>query len=116
MKVLETAHQVGRMSVSMEPEFSYKEMAHHCEALLTGKQQKMYNLMNSQHRQDNALIGISESSSDQGEESTSDNQVDNQVSKVVFFGFYILNISCFSFLPHFLIHLLLICFFLTKVT
>ncbi|XP_010319193.1 protein SEMI-ROLLED LEAF 2 isoform X3 [Solanum lycopersicum] len=77
--VLETAHQVGRMSVSTEPEFSYKEMAHHCEALLTGKQQKMYNLMNSQHRQDNALIGISESSSDQGEESASDNQVDNQV-------------------------------------
>uniref|UniRef100_A0A0V0IY41 Uncharacterized protein n=1 Tax=Solanum chacoense TaxID=4108 RepID=A0A0V0IY41_SOLCH len=77
--VLETAHQVGRISVSTEPEFSYKEMAHHCETLLTGKQQKMYNLMNSQHRQDNALIEISESSSDQGEESASDNQVENQL-------------------------------------
>ncbi|KAK6791200.1 hypothetical protein RDI58_010281 [Solanum bulbocastanum] len=78
--VLETAHQVGRISVSTEPEFSYKEMAHHCEALLTGKQQKMYNLMNSEHRQENALIEISESSSDQGEESASDNQVENQLA------------------------------------
>ncbi|KAJ8565062.1 hypothetical protein K7X08_001522 [Anisodus acutangulus] len=77
--VLETAHQVGRISVSTEPEFSYKEMAHHCDALLTGKQQKMYNLMNSQHRQDNALIEISENSSEQDEESASDNQVKNEL-------------------------------------
>ncbi|MCD7448951.1 hypothetical protein HAX54_047563 [Datura stramonium] len=77
--VLETAHQVGRISVSAEPEFSYKEMAHHCEALLTGKQQKMYNLMNSQHRQDNALIEISENSSEQDEERASDNDIENQV-------------------------------------
>ncbi|KAM3280808.1 protein SEMI-ROLLED LEAF 2 isoform X1 [Capsicum chacoense] len=76
--VLETA-QVGRISVSAEPEFSYKEMAHHCETLMTGKQQKMYNLMNSQHRRDNALIEISENSSVQDKESTSDNQIDNQV-------------------------------------
>ncbi|CAN4089923.1 unnamed protein product [Withania somnifera] len=77
--VLDTAHQVGRISVSTEPEFSYKEMAHHCETLLTGKQQKMYNLMNGQHRQDNALIEISENSSELDEESASDNQVDSQV-------------------------------------
>ncbi|XP_060185208.1 protein SEMI-ROLLED LEAF 2 isoform X2 [Lycium barbarum] len=78
--VLETAHQVGRISVSTEPEFSYKEMAHHCEALLTGKQQKMYNLMNNQHRQDNVLIEISENSSEQDKESASDNQVKNQLA------------------------------------
>lgn len=78
--VLETAQQVGRISVSTEPEFSYKEMAHHCEALLTGKQQKMYNLMNSQHRQDNALIELSDNSSEQDEESVSDNQVKNQLT------------------------------------
>ncbi|KAK4371504.1 hypothetical protein RND71_010979 [Anisodus tanguticus] len=78
--VLETAHQVGRISVSTEPEFSYKEMAHHCEALLTGKQQKMYSLMNSQHRQDNALIEIPQNSSEQDEESAFDNQVKNQLA------------------------------------
>ncbi|XP_059309283.1 protein SEMI-ROLLED LEAF 2 isoform X2 [Lycium ferocissimum] len=78
--VLETAHQVGRISVSTEPEFSYKEMTHHCEALLTGKQQKMYNLMNNQHRQDNVLIEISENSSEQDKESASDNQVKNQLA------------------------------------
>ncbi|CAN4107200.1 unnamed protein product [Withania somnifera] len=78
--VLEKAHQVGRISVSTEPEFSYKEMAHHCETLLTGKQQKMYKLMNSQHRQDNALIEISENSSKQDKETASNNQVKNQLA------------------------------------
>lgn len=76
--VLETAHQVGRISLSNEPDFSYKEMTHHCEALLTGKQQRMYNLLNSQHRQDSALIRISQNSSEQDKESSSDNQVENQ--------------------------------------
>ncbi|XP_009610937.1 protein SEMI-ROLLED LEAF 2 isoform X2 [Nicotiana tomentosiformis] len=77
--VLETAHQVGRISLSNEPDFSYKEMTHHCETLLTGKQQRMYNLMNSQHRQDSALIRISQNSSEQDKESSSHNQVENQV-------------------------------------
>ncbi|XP_016449641.1 protein SEMI-ROLLED LEAF 2 [Nicotiana tabacum] len=76
--VLETAHQVGRISLSNEPDFSYKEMTHHCETLLTGKQQRMYNLMNSQHRQDSALIRISQNSSEQDKESSSHNQVENQ--------------------------------------
>ncbi|KAK9682989.1 hypothetical protein RND81_10G111100 [Saponaria officinalis] len=35
--ILETAHQVGRYSVSTAPDVSYKEMASHCEALLMGK-------------------------------------------------------------------------------
>uniref|UniRef100_A0A2N9G7V7 Uncharacterized protein n=1 Tax=Fagus sylvatica TaxID=28930 RepID=A0A2N9G7V7_FAGSY len=44
--VLETAHQVGRNSVSTAPDVPYKEMARHCEALLMGKQQKMSNAGN----------------------------------------------------------------------
>ncbi|KAH6828761.1 hypothetical protein C2S53_018638 [Perilla frutescens var. hirtella] len=39
--ILETAHHVGRMSVSTAPETSYKDVANHCETLLQGKQQKM---------------------------------------------------------------------------
>ncbi|KAJ6968139.1 hypothetical protein NC653_036168 [Populus alba x Populus x berolinensis] len=38
--VLETTQQVGRLSVTA-PDVSYKEMAHHCETLLMGKQQKI---------------------------------------------------------------------------
>ncbi|KAE9620179.1 hypothetical protein Lalb_Chr01g0000401 [Lupinus albus] len=39
--VLETTHQVGRISVSTASDMPYKEMAFHCEALLVGKQQKL---------------------------------------------------------------------------
>ncbi|KAK9671045.1 hypothetical protein RND81_12G003000 [Saponaria officinalis] len=53
--VLETAHQVGRFSVSTAPDVSYKEMASHCEALLMGKQQKMSNLMTNQRQQENLI-------------------------------------------------------------
>ncbi|KAI5318425.1 hypothetical protein L3X38_038133 [Prunus dulcis] len=49
--VLETAHQVGRLSISNAPDVPYKEMAGHCEALLIGKQQKMSSLMNFQQNQ-----------------------------------------------------------------
>lgn len=50
--VLETAHQVGRLSISNAPDVPYKEMAGHCEALLIGKQQKMSSLMNFQQNQE----------------------------------------------------------------
>ncbi|KAM4091941.1 hypothetical protein ACJW30_09G174500 [Castanea mollissima] len=50
--VLETAHQVGRISVSTAPDVPYKEMARHCEALLLGKQQKMSNVMIIQQKQE----------------------------------------------------------------
>ncbi|XP_057959815.1 protein SEMI-ROLLED LEAF 2-like isoform X2 [Malania oleifera] len=53
--VLETAHQVGRYSISTAPDVPYKEMARHCEALLMGKQQKMSNLMGAQQKQETAL-------------------------------------------------------------
>ncbi|GAB4851611.1 hypothetical protein Ancab_031013 [Ancistrocladus abbreviatus] len=52
--VLDTAHQVGRFSVSTAPDVPYKEMAKHCEALLIGKQQKMSNLVLAQ-RQDSLM-------------------------------------------------------------
>ncbi|CAI9099950.1 OLC1v1036852C1 [Oldenlandia corymbosa var. corymbosa] len=63
--VLETAHQVGRLSVSTT-DVSYKEMAHQCEALLIGKQQKMSYLMNThgQQRQESLLIRVSQRSDD----------------------------------------------------
>ncbi|XVF38077.1 hypothetical protein REPUB_Repub20aG0066700 [Reevesia pubescens] len=56
--VLETAHQFGRSSVSTGPDMSYKEIAHHCKALLTGKQQKISHLMSAQLRQE-SLISLS---------------------------------------------------------
>ncbi|XP_050384201.1 protein SEMI-ROLLED LEAF 2 [Argentina anserina] len=50
--VQETANQVGRVSVSTNPDVSFKEMAGHCEELLLGKQQKMSKLMSTQKKQD----------------------------------------------------------------
>ncbi|KAL1187036.1 hypothetical protein V6Z11_A01G220300 [Gossypium hirsutum] len=50
--VWETSDQFGRISVSTGPDMSYKDMAHHCETLLTGKQQKMSDLMSVHLRQD----------------------------------------------------------------
>lgn len=62
MQVLETAHQVGRISVSTAPDVSYKEMTLHCETLMMGKQQKMSCLMNTQNRQESLLIRVSQNS------------------------------------------------------
>ncbi|KAJ6408239.1 hypothetical protein OIU84_011535 [Salix udensis] len=52
--VLETTHQVGRLSVTA-PDVSYKEMAHHCETLQMGKQQKMSHVMSVQSRQESLM-------------------------------------------------------------
>uniref|UniRef100_A0A803MAB1 Uncharacterized protein n=1 Tax=Chenopodium quinoa TaxID=63459 RepID=A0A803MAB1_CHEQI len=49
--VLDSAHQVGRFSVSTAPDLPYKEMASHCEALMMGKQQKMSHLMTVQRQE-----------------------------------------------------------------
>ncbi|GAB2295541.1 hypothetical protein Dimus_029705 [Dionaea muscipula] len=46
--VLDTAHQVGRFSVSTALDLPYGEMANHCEELLIGKQEKMSNLILAQ--------------------------------------------------------------------
>ncbi|KAG7958714.1 hypothetical protein I3843_10G031900 [Carya illinoinensis] len=53
--VLETAHQVGRISVSNAPDVPYKEMALHCETLLMGKQQKMSNVMITRQIQESRM-------------------------------------------------------------
>ncbi|KAL6530459.1 hypothetical protein OROMI_028348 [Orobanche minor] len=53
--VLDTAHHVGRISVSTALDTSYKEMANHCETLLMGKQQKMSYLISTQQRQASLL-------------------------------------------------------------
>ncbi|WCJ33474.1 ARM repeat superfamily protein [Euphorbia peplus] len=44
--VLDASNQVGRMSVTA-PDVTFKEMALHCENLISGKQRKMSNLMTS---------------------------------------------------------------------
>lgn len=46
---MDPAHQVGRMSVTA-PDVTYKEMALHCEALTSGKQKRMSNVMSSHVR------------------------------------------------------------------
>ncbi|KAL0346241.1 UNVERIFIED_CONTAM: protein SEMI-ROLLED LEAF 2 [Sesamum radiatum] len=53
--VLETAHHVGRMSVSTAPDTSYRDMANHCETLLVGKQQKMSYLISTNSRHGNLM-------------------------------------------------------------
>ncbi|XP_019058776.1 PREDICTED: uncharacterized protein LOC104818426 isoform X2 [Tarenaya hassleriana] len=50
--VVDTTHQVGRISVHTASDFSYKEMTFHCEALLMGKQQKFSSLLSTQLRQE----------------------------------------------------------------
>jgi hypothetical protein len=57
VQVLETTQQVGRLSVTA-PDVSYKEMAHHCETLLMGKQQKMSHVMSVQLKQE-SLMNVS---------------------------------------------------------
>ncbi|XP_038904576.1 protein SEMI-ROLLED LEAF 2 isoform X2 [Benincasa hispida] len=54
--VLETTHQVGRISISTTADVPFKEMAHHCELLLMGKQQKMSSLMTSQQKQETVMF------------------------------------------------------------
>ncbi|GMJ16160.1 EFR3 OF PLANT 1 [Hibiscus trionum] len=48
----ETAHQVGRHSVSAPPDMPYSEMAGNCEALLVGKQKKMSAVMIAQQNRE----------------------------------------------------------------
>ncbi|KAG0446924.1 hypothetical protein HPP92_028612 [Vanilla planifolia] len=54
--VLETARQVGRISVSTTPDVPFKEMANQCEALLMGKQQKLSVFVASQQKQQVSLV------------------------------------------------------------
>lgn len=61
--VLETAHQVGRMSVTA-PDMSFKEMALHCETLLTGKQKKMCHVMTERMRQESLINSLQSQAND----------------------------------------------------
>lgn len=73
--VQETANQVGRCSVSTDPDVSYKEMAGHCEALLLGKQQKMSELMSSQKKQECLMTFSLQNHNDEVKEMTSDSHI-----------------------------------------
>ncbi|KAF4360994.1 hypothetical protein F8388_016803 [Cannabis sativa] len=53
--VLETRHQVGRVSVSNPNDMPYKEMAGQCEALQMGKQKKISTFMTTQQRQESSI-------------------------------------------------------------
>lgn len=53
--VLETTHQVGRISVSTATNMPYMEMAGHCEALQMGKEQKLSAFMIVQQRQESLI-------------------------------------------------------------
>ncbi|KAG9145043.1 hypothetical protein Leryth_018334 [Lithospermum erythrorhizon] len=54
--VLETKHQVGRLSVSMTSDMPYMDIARHCEALQMGKQQKMFDFMTVESFQDTSVF------------------------------------------------------------
>ncbi|KAL8125471.1 protein SEMI-ROLLED LEAF 2-like [Apium graveolens] len=58
--VLETAHQVARLSVSTRSDVPFGEMAHYCQELSNEKQEKMSHLLNNQRKQENLLRTISE--------------------------------------------------------
>ncbi|GMJ02332.1 EFR3 OF PLANT 2 [Hibiscus trionum] len=57
--VMETSDQFGRPSVSTRADMSYMDMAHHCETLLTGKQQKMSDLMGVHLGQESLISSLS---------------------------------------------------------
>lgn len=73
-QVLETAHQVGRMSVSTS-DVPYKEMASHCETLLRGKQQKMSDLMHAHQIQDSLMNSLQDQNDEVRKIASSSNAV-----------------------------------------
>ena len=75
MQVLETTHQVGRISVSTASDMPYMEMAGHCEALQMGQQKKLSAFTVAQQRQE-SLIRFS----------TQDRNVVNEVPPSVVLG------------------------------
>lgn len=69
--VLEAAHQVGRLSVSTASDVSFGEMAHHCERLLMGKQEKISHLMSTQRRGESVSSTISQNCGEEDEQMAS---------------------------------------------
>ncbi|XP_073306164.1 protein SEMI-ROLLED LEAF 2-like isoform X1 [Primulina huaijiensis] len=81
--VLDTAHYVGRISMSTAPDASYKEMANHCEALLMGKQQKMSYLVNTDPSQGSLLTISLPNSDEEGKQMASHAVIDYDIHKNV---------------------------------
>lgn len=67
----------------MAPDMSYKEMTLHCEALLTGKQQKMSHLMSTQQRQESLMIFDSQNQNDEVKKSMFDSHVEVRFNAVL---------------------------------
>ncbi|CAL0322107.1 unnamed protein product [Lupinus luteus] len=63
--VLETAREVASLSISSNP-LPYDQMKNQCEALVTGKQQKMSVLQSFKHRQETKAIVLSSESEVKG--------------------------------------------------
>lgn len=86
MQVLETVAQVGGVSVNAQPDFSFNEMANHCEAHLAGKKEKMINLISIQQRQEIAVSQTSEQADEDDKVKASETlQVDNGFLLLVLF-------------------------------
>ncbi|XP_008784320.2 protein SEMI-ROLLED LEAF 2-like isoform X1 [Phoenix dactylifera] len=58
--ILETATEVGRLSVSSTADVPFKEMASQCEALLVGKQRKLSVFTSARQQQEIFLSGLSQ--------------------------------------------------------
>lgn len=73
LQVLETTHQVGRISVSTPSDMPYREMALHCEALLMGKQQKLSTFMGTHPLHGNSFSIPPSHDYNQGKDMSSNN-------------------------------------------
>ncbi|KAK8654600.1 hypothetical protein V6N13_128559 [Hibiscus sabdariffa] len=85
----QTAHQVGRHSVSAPPDMPYSEMAGNCEALLVGKQQKMSSVMSAQHNRESlgsfsAKEGQTHSHIESGSSKSENPYIDENIGAVSF--------------------------------
>ncbi|KAG9133755.1 hypothetical protein Leryth_018449 [Lithospermum erythrorhizon] len=72
--VLETAHEVGRISVSNEPSVSFREMALNFHEIQTGTQQNVLDLISSQEREGNLMSKTSQASNEGDKMITSNTQ------------------------------------------
>ncbi|KAK3223938.1 hypothetical protein Dsin_010963 [Dipteronia sinensis] len=74
--ILETTHQFGRCSVSAPPDMPYIEMAGNCEALITGKKQKMMSALLSFPQSQENLVSITTHEINQAKNTPSSSHVE----------------------------------------
>ncbi|KAK4842260.1 hypothetical protein QYF36_018742 [Acer negundo] len=74
--ILETTHQFGRCSASAPPDMPFIEMAGNCEALITGKKQKMMSALLSFPQSQENLVNISTHENNQAENTPSSSHVE----------------------------------------